>query len=161
MPPSNAHNNNQGFTLIESLTIIMIIGVLATIATPSFLSWLSNKKVENALVRVEGALKEAQRQAIARSKPCVVTIPTGVNQQITSTCLGSSDWVIQEVNISRPSSLATLNFDFKGRVRTPGNSGTIILSLPNNTVRQKCLEISVGIGLMRTGTYDGTSCNSL
>jgi prepilin-type N-terminal cleavage/methylation domain-containing protein len=161
MLPSNVRNNNQGFTLIESLVIIVIIGVLAAIAAPSFLSWLSKKKVENAIVRVEGALKEAQRQSIKRSKTCVVTIPTGVNQQITSTCLGSSDWIIHEVNISRPVSLATLTFDFKGRVRTPGNAGTIVLSFPNSSVQQKCLEISVGIGLMRAGNYDGSNCNSL
>jgi hypothetical protein len=111
-------------------------------------------------VRVEWALKEAQRESIKNSKNCVVTIPTGVDQQLTSNCLASSDWSIQAINITRPTSLATLTFDFKGRINTPGNQGIIILSLPDGSGSQKCLAISTGIGLMRTGNYDGSNCNT-
>ena len=157
---STAHNRDRGFTLTESLIIIVIIGLLTAIAIPSFFALLNNKKVENALVRVEWALKEAQRESIKNSKNCVVTIPAGVDQQLTSNCLASSDWSIQAINITRPTSLATLTFDFKGRINTPGNQGIIVLSLPDGSGSQKCLAISTGIGLMRTGNYDGSNCNT-
>lgn len=158
---STAHKQERGFTLAESLIIVVIIGFLATLATPSFLALLNKNKVENALMRVELALKQAQREAIKTSKSCVVTIPNGFNIQLTSNCLASSDWSIQDINTNRPTSLATLTFDFKGRVNAPGNQGIIVLSLPDGSGSPKCLEISTGIGLMRTGSYDGSNCNTL
>jgi type II secretory pathway pseudopilin PulG len=157
---STAHKHERGFTLAESVIIVVIIGFLATIATQSFLALLNNKKVDNALMRVELALKQAQREAIKTSKSCVVSIPNGVNIQLTSNCLDSSDWSIQDIDINRPPSLETLTFDFKGRINDPSDGGIIVLSLPDGSGSPKCLEISTGIGLMRTGSYDGSNCNT-
>ncbi len=157
---SAAPNHDRGFTLIEILIVLFIAGILMAIGIPSFLASLNNKKVDNAIARVESALQESQREAIKKSKTCTVTIPTGVAPQLTSNCSASGDLSIEAVNISRPSSLATLTFDFKGRVN-PGNQGTILISLPDGSRPQKCLAISSGIGLIRTGNYDGSNCNTL
>ena len=55
---------NQGFTLIEMLVTIIIIGVIASLAAPNFLGLLNQSRVKDGLAQVEGAIKEAQRQAI-------------------------------------------------------------------------------------------------
>lgn len=49
----------QGFTLFEGLIIMTLVGVLAAIITPSFLSWFGTKKVDDVAAQLEGALKEA------------------------------------------------------------------------------------------------------
>ena len=157
---SAVRRHDRGFTLIEMLVIVTTIGILLSIGIPSFLALLNNNKIKSAVVRVESALKGAQRTAIKNSKDCIVTIPWGIDRQLTSNCLDSSDWTLAGIEITRPSSLATLTFDFKGRVNTPGNQGIIVLSLSDGSTSQKCVAISTGIGLIRSGNYDGTNCNT-
>jgi Tfp pilus assembly protein FimT len=59
-----------GFTLIEVLIIIMVIGVLAAIAAPSFGSLLDSIKVNQTVTELRISLQETQRQAIRANKVC-------------------------------------------------------------------------------------------
>lgn len=149
-----------GFTLAETSVVVAIVGVFAAIATPSFLSWYQSKQLNDALVRLEGALRESQREAVRRRQECIVDIPKGVNQTISGTCLVTGERLLDnaEIQHNRGEDPWQVKFDFKGRNFDPAQSGTIVLSIPGTTVSPKCLVISVGIGLMRTGNYDGTDC---
>jgi type II secretory pathway pseudopilin PulG len=135
----------------------VIIGIFAALSGPSFLNWLNQKRVDDALTRIEGAIKETQAEAIKGSKDCTVTIPKGVNQTITGSCLVTGNRQIADVTIdhSANNNPWTITFDFKGRNRRAGEDpGTLWLTIPDSSVKPKCLTISVGIGLMRTGNYD-------
>jgi prepilin-type N-terminal cleavage/methylation domain-containing protein len=76
---------NQGFTLIEMMVVVIIIGVIASIAAPNFLGLLNQSRVKDALAQVEGAIKESQRQAIRQGKTCKIRFTssgTGDNRSI-------------------------------------------------------------------------------
>ncbi len=146
----NAHNN-KGFTLIETLIIVIIIGILSAIVAPSFLGMLNRNKVNAALVQVQGALKEAQREAIRKNKSCTVTLDT-TNNKFTASCLVTGESTLKDVAIR--SSNSSIAFNFKGRT---SSSSTIVIASSNSSVtKQKCLAIAAGIGIMRTGDYDET-----
>lgn len=68
------HSQNKGFSLIEILIVVIIIGVLTAIAIPGFVGSFDRVKLNQAVVEVRGILQEAQRQAIRKSQPCGVTI---------------------------------------------------------------------------------------
>lgn len=156
MLPSNAHKNNQGFTMIEILTVVVIIGILSAIAAPSFLGMLNKNKLSNALAQVRGALQEAQREAINKSKTCEVTIPEGNDQTINSTpsdCLVTGSRTLKDINIEHVTGTGKIEFDFKGRTNV-SSAGTIRLSVPDTSLTQKCLVVSEGLGIIRTGNYD-------
>ena len=48
----NAYKKDQGFTLIEMLAVIMIVGILSAIAAPGLLGMLNRNKVSSALDQV-------------------------------------------------------------------------------------------------------------
>ncbi|MGR3277472.1 pilus assembly FimT family protein [Acaryochloris marina NIES-2412] len=143
----------MGFTLTETIVLVVIIGIFATLSAPSFLGWLNQKKVDDALAKIEGAIKQTQREAIKRSQDCTVTIPKGIDQSISGNCLVTGSRQIEDVTIYyNHSAPHDISFNFKGLYTPPGT--TLWVSIPNSSVKPKCLSISTGIGLMRTGNYD-------
>lgn len=62
-PVSDSTQNNDGFTLVEVLVAIIIVGILAAIAAPSWLGFVSKQRVNKANDVVLAALQDAQRQA--------------------------------------------------------------------------------------------------
>ena len=90
----NVRKNNQGFTLIETMTVVIIISILGAITIPSFLAILNRNKVNNAIDQVRGALQEVQREAIRKNKICSVSL-TSINQpKLSSNCFVSADDII-------------------------------------------------------------------
>lgn len=146
----NARKTNEGFTLIEILVILVIIGILAAISVPSFLGLLNRNKVNNALAQVRGALQETQREAIRKSKSCSVTLDTtSTLNKVTGTCLVTGNRNLNGINIR--SNVSPITFNFRGGT---GSRGTIVVASTDGSVaKQKCLVIAPGIGLIRYGNY--------
>lgn len=60
---SKTNNLPAGFTILEVLVVIVIVGILSAIITPSWLGFVSVQQLNKANDNVFSALKEAQRQA--------------------------------------------------------------------------------------------------
>ncbi|AOY83674.1 prepilin-type N-terminal cleavage/methylation domain-containing protein [Moorena producens JHB] len=56
-------NNEAGFTLIELIIVILLVGILSSIAAPSWLAFVNRQRVGKVNERVLSVIQEAQRQA--------------------------------------------------------------------------------------------------
>ncbi|MDV2992079.1 MAG: hypothetical protein N4J56_001733 [Chroococcidiopsis sp. SAG 2025] len=170
MLPYNARTKDRGFTALEILIALVIAGVLAAIAAPSFLSMFNKNKVNDALTQVRGALREAQREAIRKSKSCTLTIDT-TKKDITANptdCLpikpslyekrdASGNCIESRVAIATNLTGTPPQFKFSFRGNTNKLGTIVVYSSDNTTNRMGCLVVSNGIGMIRTGNYDGST----
>jgi prepilin-type N-terminal cleavage/methylation domain-containing protein len=81
---------NAGFTLLETLIVVLIIGIGVAIATPSFLSSLEKFRLEQAVVEVRSSFREAQRQAIRSGEACLLVMDLQ-NSKLTAPCINISE----------------------------------------------------------------------
>jgi prepilin-type N-terminal cleavage/methylation domain-containing protein len=70
LPKSHLRRRQKGFTLIETLVIMIVIGVLAAVAGPNLAGLLDAIKVNQTVAELRTALQETQRQAIRKNQPC-------------------------------------------------------------------------------------------
>lgn len=60
---SRLSQNTSGFTLLEVMVVIALVGILSAIAAPSWLSFLARQRLNKANDTVFAALQQAQREA--------------------------------------------------------------------------------------------------
>ncbi|MBE0502306.1 MAG: prepilin-type N-terminal cleavage/methylation domain-containing protein, partial [Desulfuromonadales bacterium] len=65
---------DSGFTLIEVLIVIVIIGLIAAIGTPSFNNWRQNANVSADMRRLYGFFQKARIEAVKQNKTCSIVL---------------------------------------------------------------------------------------
>ena len=156
---------NHGFTLIESLTTIVIAGVLIAVAAPNLMLAYQKQQVNNASEQIELSLKEAQRFTMRQGQNCQVTL-NSTNGEISSNngCLLNNttlhEQIVMETNIT--GTPTTIDFIYKGNIShqntTVANDlGTIVLSSSNGVGNKKCIVITQTLGLIRSGVDEGST----
>ena len=87
---------NQGFTLLELLMVITIVGVLASIAVPSFSDTIERNRLKEAAESLKSDLMFAKTEAIKRSQNIGVTLVKsgadwcyGINDDNTACACGT------------------------------------------------------------------------
>lgn len=95
---NNSHNPiysryYQGFTLIELMVVMVVIGVLVTVGIPSFRTLMANNQVNNAANELLYAIQLARSEAIERNQ-MVSLCPSSDKTSCTANGNWHVGWII-------------------------------------------------------------------
>jgi prepilin-type N-terminal cleavage/methylation domain-containing protein len=170
--PLNRQHVDRGFTLVEMLAIIIIVGILFALGTPSLLAMQGVAKLNSSADNMRTALETSQFQALKKNTNCTVYIPSNGNT-IVGNCLmngtGTSSGITGIEN-----GLPSFNLDSGITVTTSWTgappqvvynsqgltqSGGTIIFASTDTGDKRCLILNRGAGLIRGGIYiNNTTC---
>jgi prepilin-type N-terminal cleavage/methylation domain-containing protein len=97
-------NNKSGFTLIEIIVVLIIVGILAAIALPNMFSNVNKSKAQDAFAQFESY------------KPAVEVC---FNRQI-----GHEVNCLANANVTQPTSTSNFNFTYASTGNLSGGGGT-------------------------------------
>jgi len=140
----------KGFNLLEIMVVMFIVGILAAISAPSLLGWYRRTQLDNAVNEVQGALLQAQQEAIRRSEECRVD---DINSNTISSCV-STRTLPDTLTVSMTDGNTPIKFDFRGEVDEDYTISFSSQDVPD----ELCLRVFSPIGIIREGVMNNGVC---
>ncbi|MGR4869843.1 GspH/FimT family pseudopilin [Variovorax sp. LARHSF232] len=146
----------RGFTLIELITAITIMAVLAGLAAPSFSSFIANQRIRNTSFDLMAALMLARSEAVTRNGN-VSFVKAGDDWSAGwKVKVGTNDILNQQalsnLSITDSADLSTITYGKDGRASTGATRFTISPSNVMSGVSSRCISIGTsGLPSSRVG----------
>lgn len=72
-PNMNARRGQRGYSLVEMLAVVAIIGIMSLIVVPNFVSYQRSIRLKTAMRRLTNDLRSARQRAVTRNSMVMVT----------------------------------------------------------------------------------------
>ncbi|MDB9372705.1 pilus assembly FimT family protein [Nodularia sphaerocarpa] len=155
-------NLSHGFTLLETLSVILMIGILSAIAAPTWLGFVQTQRLNTGQDQVYRAMRQAQSQAKKEQLTFQASFreqngivqwavhPGTVNPSNANwNNLNSNICLDPQSTLQLSNGVRRIQFDYIGNVRQPP-LGKITLSSNCGGQVKRCVIVSTILGAMRT-----------
>jgi prepilin-type N-terminal cleavage/methylation domain-containing protein len=96
-------SSETGFTLIEMMIVVAIIGIASALAIPDYLVWQSRSELRQAVSEVQNQLLLARMAALSRNTPVTVAINiTNGAVQTTTTNAATGAQILASISVRLP-----------------------------------------------------------
>ncbi len=125
--------STHGFTLIEAMVVLSLVGILASLALPSFRSFLTKTRIDSQAAELATDFLYARSEAATRSKWIALCPSTDGS----SCSVDSDDWIkgsIIFVDVNQDGTRQDTELLIKTRNNTPpGSLSVTVTNFNNNT----------------------------
>jgi len=162
--PKKILNNrsSSGFTILETLVIIVLIGILAALGIPNWITFVATRQLNTAQNEVYYAMRQAQRQATKEKSTWQASFreQNGIVQWAVHPATlnpSNANWnnldgsvrLDAETTLQISNGVRQIKFDYRGNVKEPP-LGRIALSSKSGGKAKRCVIVSTILGAMRT-----------
>lgn len=130
----------QGFTLVELIITVLILGMLAAIGMPAYSGFVAGQRVKTASFDVMSTMMLARSEAIKRNTIVTVTPAGGDWASGWSVTVGATTLNQQAAfkNLAITSSATSLTYNGSGR---PDTAATFSISSTDSSATSRCISI--------------------
>lgn len=146
--------NRRGFTIIEMITVIVLIGIIAAIGIPRLRGSLEKQNVRSGKAAIATLVATARSVAVQRGCPATLNLNAdsvwvtacGVNPPVASVTVGTKKFVASTYGVTLSSTAATLVYDPRGmttqfqattvRIAGPAYQDSVVINQLGKVVRQ-------------------------
>jgi type IV fimbrial biogenesis protein FimT len=144
----NTRRHSIGVTLTELLVVVAVVGVLATLAVPSFRSLVESQRVKNAGFEMFSLLSLARSEAIKRNANVTITPSFNAEGEVGFTVTAADGEVIRTKSALKgvvvtvaPSGTTEVVYRRTGRATATPTFQVDVSATPTANVR--CIEIEL------------------